>query len=276
MSVQKYSVEQQSPITKVLVKTDLIDVKISQDENLSWSLEHHCLMKGVQDQNCILFEIASKEQCHAEFVLKLPAELEEIRVETESGDIEIEAIKADYFKLHSKSGDVKAEDAEGLLWVKTFSGDIEVESCVSDQILLNSTSGDIDVKINEAKEISIKSTSGEIEVDIVNAGCCTLGSTSGDIEFAGSADHLRITSKSGDVEADCFMPKAIQIETLSGDVELSVQDCKGLEGVVQSESGKMEVDLEDAVFLNSTLSWKDGGAKVSITTSSGDVSLSEE
>ena len=276
VNMKNYPVEEQNQITKVLIKTDLVDVKISQDNHLSWSMEHHCLMKSSLDQSLLVFDIESKEERHAEFKLNLPDELEEIRIETVSGDISIKEIKTDHFMLSSKSGDVKVKETKGLLWVKTLSGDIDVENCIADELVLNSSSGDIDVEINESKVVSIKSTSGEIEVDLSNAVSCVVNSTSGDIEFDGSAEHLVVKSKSGDVEVNCFEPKEIQIETQSGDVEMSVKACSGLEGVVQTNSGKIELDLEEAVFVSSALTWKDASAKIMLKTESGDISLFEE
>ncbi len=276
MSERNYPVVEQKQLKKVLVKTDDVDVTVIKDKSFSFSLNHSCMMKGSMDENRIVFEIESNEQRHAEFELCVPDDFEEIRVETESGDIEVVKVKADVLKLYSKRGDVKIEEAQAVLLVKTQSGDIDADSCEAEQVVLNSTSGDIDVEMNEAREVNIKSTSGEIELELNHAQICVLESVSGDIEFEGSADHLKITSKSGDVEAGCFNPNEIQIETASGDTEVSLKGCSGLEGIVETVSGKAELNLEDVLVSENALYWKDGSAKIIIKTVSGDISLEEE
>ncbi len=276
MSEQNYPIVKQKQLKKVVVKTDDVDVKLIRDKSLSFSLNHSCMMKGSMDEEKLVFEIESNEQRYAEFELCVPDDLEEIRVETESGDIEVLKVKADVLKLHSKRGDVKLEEACAVLLVKTHSGDIDADSCEAEQIVLSSTSGDIDVEMDEAREVNIRSTSGEIELELNHAQVCMLESVSGDIEFEGSADHLKITSKSGDVEAGCFNLNKLQIETESGDVEVCVKGCSGLEGIVETLSGKAELDLDDVVVSENALFWKDGSAKIMIKTVSGDISLEEE
>lgn len=279
-------------IRKVLVKADSVDVEVSgESDEISWNLMDNWAKMNVHNYQVIetvsrgrlMLEVLPKEKSHfgimashVHFVLNLVDELEEVRIETGSGDIDVEDVEAEVFKLHARSGDVTVEDIEGDLWIKTQSGDIDVKCSELGQLILNSTSGDIDVSVDEAEEINIKSTSGEIEVETEESESMTLSSTSGDIEVEGAVKHLKVSSSSGDVEISCTNPEAVMIHTASGDVEAKLKGCNGMQGITETGSGDVDIDFEGVSYhTGSGFSWGDGSTQVVIKTGSGDISLSE-
>lgn len=279
-------------IRRITVQSGSMDVKIQGDaDELSWAVVDDWSKMNVHNYEIfetfsrgrLLLEVKPKENqrfgivtSHVHFVLNLTDELNEVRVETASGDIEVLEAEADHFKLHTRSGDVGVSDCEGSLWIKTQSGDIDIEECETDQIVLSSTSGDIDIKEVKAEELSAKSTSGEIEVELEEAEMVSLTSVSGDIEFEGYAAQLKLSSTSGDIEVNGVCLEAMKIETISGDVEVTFKDCTGLQGIIETCSGDIDIDLDGVSGRSHHFTWGDGSTKVLLKTVSGDISISED
>lgn len=139
--------------------------------------------------------------------LMLPHHLEQITLQTTSGDI----------------------DATGLnqrdMALSTASGDIELTGCMVDAARLGSTSGDIDVSGCTFTEVQLNTTSGDMELNS-SAQRLIANTTSGDLELAGALHQLKINTVSGDVEVEIQESgfQGLTANTVSGDVSVTLPE----------------------------------------------------
>lgn len=124
--------------------------------------------------------------------------------------------------------------------VTTSSGDIEADNITADQLALTSSSGSLSANQILAKEITISTNSGDLNLENTT-GNVTSQSSSGEMKLEQVKGNIDLSSSSGD----------ILVEQLTGD------------GKIQSSSGEVILDAQRSDSL-------------SISTSSGDVSLSKD
>lgn len=124
--------------------------------------------------------------------------------------------------------------------VTTSSGEIEADNITADQLALTSSSGSLSANHLLAKEITISTNSGDINLEDAT-GNVTSQSSSGEMKLEQVKGNIDLSSSSGD----------ILVDQLKGD------------GKIQTSSGEVILDGQRSDSL-------------SITTSSGDVSLSKD
>lgn len=154
-------------------------------------------------------------------------ELNSLRMETVSGDIELNSVSAPTVTANTTSGDIEFNKLNtNTSSLKTVSGDIKTESYVG-TLTVDSTSGSIDMKLAEIKGAStINSVSGDVELSVEVSNNLTLEgkTTSGSIEvsdevnepniekgnkllkatFNSGENKLNITTASGSIKLDNF------------------------------------------------------------------------
>ena len=149
-----------------------------------------------------------------------------IRVEVPDGQMnEIE--------LESRSGDIECSCAMARkMTVRTTSGDVSLEPVTektAESLRVSSMSGEADVH-GSALDAEITSMSGDVTVDGVFE-TLKIQNTSGDAKFTGTALELTGHTVSGDLEVtvENTSLKKIQAESISGDVDINLP--AGLTGV---------------------------------------------
>lgn len=109
------------------------------------------------------------------------------------------------------------------LKVNTSSGDVEVDGVEMKDIEIMTISGDIDVETEGALEmIRLKSTSGDIDL-FARARELTAETISGDMDIHGSYPTVTLHSTSGDMDVYGKM-KYVNVRSISGDIDLNVED----------------------------------------------------
>ena len=188
-------------------------------------------------------------------VLWLPAgflQSGDIHAETASGDIDVNQIfGGGSLTLNSASGDIEMIDCRfAAITVETASGEIDADRTVCGGMMkLNSTSGNVELTGCELADITAETVSGEVELDQTTvSGTARLNSTSGDHKLTG-CDFADITA-----------------ETTSGSVELRLRGPVTEYGVsAETVSGTVN-GMYNMV----------GGKKVSVSTTSGDITIAFE
>lgn len=187
----------------------------------------------------------------------IPNSMQEIKIESLSGDIQAKNLSAEQFLLSSASGDIVAYALNGDIKGDTFSGDLTFDACSSKSLILNSKSGDIVLNNIIAEKIKTDAVSGDISFS-VKANCIVTSSISGDIEL--NVENLN----------------SARIKSTSGDISLHLYSCTGLKALVKSLSGEFCFNLkEDYQFNNSVLNYKDESCALSIETLSGDIEIQD-
>ena len=165
--------------------------------------------------------------------IDLPSEsLQEMDLNSKSGDIDVKAQLPAKLTMRTMSGDIKAEaegDAKaGVVSASAMSGEIEFSGC-ADQISCSSMSGD--VKVRGAFLSAV------------------LKSTSGDVEMEGAAAEVQLNSVSGDTKAEMKNRdvRSLSLHSTSGDVDVIL--APGTESVharTSTVSGSVRCSVPDA------------------------------
>lgn len=170
-------------------------------------------------------------------------ELENLQVNTASGDINIGNVKAEHFLIETKSGDIDIAGTWGDRQISSISGDI----CVGDgngRLSVNSTSGEVDIA-NRTGGVQIESVSGDIAAKVVSLnGESHISSVSGDVDVAIAAGS----------------PCCITAETVSGDITLQMKTVQ----IARQNKKSIQIFSGDVPETSKTLE---------ISTVSGDIGL---
>lgn len=129
--------------------------------------------------------------------------MENIKLKSVSGDISIE--NSNKINVTSTSGNVKVMKAEDLV-IKTVSGDLKINT-VSKSLSAETTSGEVEVERLEINSDSdIKTVSGDVEIGSINNIYVDTSTLSGDVKIKNNnrlADIvLSIHTTSGDIEVN--------------------------------------------------------------------------
>ena len=196
--------------------------------------------------------VASNISVSWDVYLDLPeAELEEMDLNSKSGDIDAKVKMPAKLNAHSMSGDIRVE---------------AIGSERAEKIAISAMSGEIELEGN-AGAIVLSSMSGDVEAHGIYRNA-DMKSTSGDVELEGEAEEIRMNSVSGDVtiKLNNTTARSIQAASTSGDVE--IEPAGGTESVhaqMSTVSGSASCSLPDG----------GSGAALQITAKSvsGDVKI---
>lgn len=178
--------------------------------------------------------------------LMLPDQLEQINLQTASGDVEVTGLRQKNLSLF------------------TTSGDVELSGCTADSVHIHTTSGDLDASGCTFTKVQLNSTSGDMEMNI-HADQVTANTTNGDLELSGQLGWLKLNTVNGDVNVEVEGPgfEGTITNTVSGDVSfilpLDVIPCVETATV----SGGVSITCHD----------RNSAIPLRINTVSGDISV---
>ena len=184
--------------------------------------------------------------------------------------IEVPDGKMQEIELNSRSGDVQCSCAMARNMIaRSTSGDVRLDPVTektAETLRVSTVSGDADVH-GSAMNGEVTSMSGDVTVDGVFE-TLTVKSTSGDVEFTGTVFELTAHSISGDTEvtAENRTIRRIEAKSTSGDVDIRLPS--GLSGVhaeCSSVSGECLSRISDA--------GADAAVQVRAKSVSGDVTV---
>ena len=170
-----------------------------------------------------------------------------LSIDTQSGTIKVEGVKADALALaiDSGAGDIEFSGTVQSLQLTSTSGDIEVKGgIVLEQMSLQTSSGDIALGQGEIGQLTAQSTSGDMEIAQLSAQQAKIATTSGDIAFSGTATHLQANSTSGEIEVGLnAQPESLSFTTTSGDIELHLPENSVFTLAFDTGSGDLRNDF---------------------------------
>ncbi len=249
-------------VKKVVLAVSGIDVRISPapDGRLHARLEGNpeyarYLQESFANNTYTVTEIAQKgilswflrSTSSGVLVLELPEHLEELSVQTQSGDVELRGISPAAGKLESSSGDWEISDlCGGKLKLRSKSGDIKLQNMDGDWEIAT-VSGDLSAENMQGQTMKLSTISGDMDLQQIHARTLQCTTTSGDIDFQdGEFGTVYLKTVSGDVEG-AFFAEEISGRTVSGDLHLRLaRRGRKLETKTTTVSGSVRVPSKAA------------------------------
>ena len=272
----------------ISTKNTAVDIRIEEGEQLSYQFQNgksifsansNQLLSGVSDDT-LVFEISNPSGSGIGFLnssltIYLPKKLNEIKIASCSGDLDMSEVEFDSLVYKATSSDISLDSLKAQsITLQTTSGDYDLEDIQADSISISTRSGDAEIN-DVSGTLMIDCTSGDIMIDGHVAGDLIIKSTSGDIEAETAASIINIQAVSGDLELESKGTlEEIYIDTKSGDIECSVDDDNytadiySLSGDILNHSGhKVQRINKHEVQIG------EGTAKIQIKSLSGDIYL---
>lgn len=163
--------------------------------------------------------------------------------------------------------------------IDTVSGSINVENIKAKSFDVDSVSGSIRLTDVTTKSIEADSISGSIKFADVTTDSLNADSTSGSINVSGSIGSFDLDSTSGSVriETDVMPSSTCSVETVSGSVSVSLPENSGFTLDYSSVSGTTENKFtgfrSDHKSRSGKDKYKDGDVKIAVETISGSIHI---
>ena len=186
--------------------------------------------------------------------------LEEVRVKTVSGNIEMEALALREAEFISSSGELHLKDITAeRLTAETVSGNLVFQN------------------IAGTEEMAVSTNSGNITLAGTATGAAELSTTSGAVTLSGDVQTLMCDTVSGDVQMDLTKwPEKITLHSVSANADILVPATEdGFLCRFTSVSGEFLSDFS-MKKTGDTYTCGKGTYSVRIDTTSGDVSLNQK
>ena len=192
-------------------------------------------------------------------VIDVASTVQQLRLESASGDLDVSDVALNHLQVKSASGDVHAHRViahrfEG----STASGDLHFERCRGD-LNLNTASGSVYAKIHEAAEAQLRSASG-------------------DLNYEGRCPNVYINTASGDGRLDLTGADQITIHSVAGDFDIDVDRAEeGLSAVMKSVSGDLVVRSPEGTFQadrhKDAITLKGGAVRINLKSVTADFKI---
>lgn len=168
-----------------------------------------------------------------DFTIKVPREMEEVKIETEGGSVSTTGI-AGRVNAESGGGSIKFDDIGGQIEAETGGGSIDVGN-VSSDVSLHTGGGSI--KVNSAKgKITAESGGGSVMVTSC-AQEAELETGGGNIQVEHCAGRVKATTGGGSIDLGDIGGSA-EISTGGGSIRLA-----SAKGLVRAETGGGSIEL---------------------------------
>ncbi len=172
---------------------------------------------------------------------------------------------------------VGLNDSVKKVSVRTMSGDVNAEEIDIEQLKINSMSGDIDVSDCSIITTELSTMSGDVNVTLDEGSALSVSSISGDIDFEGTCESIHAKTTSGDIDFTIDNENSdITVSSVSGDIDIELQNDNGFVANVKSTAGSINLtcgDDEKEVSRSGSYIMGDGGAKLSLSSISGDIDV---
>jgi Putative adhesin len=185
-----------------------------------------------------------------------------LRFEVGSADLRLRRLDGE-ISVAGDSGDIQASDLKGGFDFDSSSGDCRLDDFDGGQFRFHASSGDLVARDVRAQRFETETSSGDVTV------------SSADIE------EFRADSSSGDVAVDVAGKRLASFvaTTSSGDVSLGLPADGSFDAAADQSSGDMVVGFAEGTAMHDDEALVGfrrgtGGARIRVTTSSGDFSIS--
>jgi hypothetical protein len=192
-------------------------------------------------------------------VISVASTVQQFRLESASGDLDVADVTLQQLTLKSASGDVHAHRVIANRFdANTASGDLHFEGCRGD-LMLNTASGDVYAKLHEAHEAQLRSASG-------------------DLNYEGRCPNLFVSTASGDGRLDLTGADQITIHSVAGDFDIDVDRAdEGLSAVMKSVSGDLVVRSPEGTFQadrhKDAITLKGGAVRINLKSVNADFKI---
>ena len=207
--------------------------------------------------------------------------LSDVVIGAASADITAGGFSAKNIAINSSSGDISfsQKDRAASVALGASSGDITAVLTGADAVSVGTSSGNIRIRQSGRVGSADRSaSSGQITADLGDVREFKAGTSSGRITVsAKSAPSARLSASSGEITCGFGkMPESLDIGTSSGDVRLTLPADASFTADIKTSSGDVKCGFYALTDNEGTYVVGDGAAKVSIGTSSGDVTVQPE
>ena len=224
-----------------------------------------------QNEETVLFEADGS----ASLWIEIPDEVEKIRIDLLSGDVEVRNLTAESLQGKTTSGDWEFDGCHiRFLTVDTKSGDIDLDGTACTDIQLVTYSGDVNLR-KTSGDLTAKNASGDIELVSHTADTIKAETRSGDLDIDVRCPRIELWAASGDIELNAVgRIENISCTAASGDISARIEDTD-YTAVLHTSSG----DITNNTHLPETKQSSreriigSGPASVVLKTASGDIDI---
>lgn len=225
-------------------------------------------IRFVQKQNWYAQFIFNKGYFRAE--LMIPEGFEgSVKSDSAVGDIWVDNIRSSVrFDLRTSTGDMTVKDieAQGSSFINR-TGDTSMSSCRFDgDIDISATTGGVKLENVSAGELTVSVSTGDILLNSVTAAALEAGATTGNIRTSSvKAGSVNLHASTGDIRVDALDAESITLKASTGSITGT------LKGHAEDYSIESHTSTGDN---NLPESFGSGERKLSVTTSTGSISIS--
>jgi DUF4097 and DUF4098 domain-containing protein YvlB len=229
-----------------------------------------------------------------DFVISVPTDCNADIYNT-SGNIEAAGLRGKLL-VSGTAGDVSVRDNQGEIEITTTSGKVEINDIEGNvEIVANgsdinfySVAGNLEIRNSSGLttgeyligDLTVSQTTGAIDLKHIE-GDIRIKSTSGKIAIGQDFGALDISTESGDitVQTELNSTKDYFVETISGSVRFMIPEASG--GQIKLEAGSGDIITKIPIMFDSfkktrlSGSFGTGGPRISLATTSGEITLAE-
>lgn len=161
--------------------------------------------------------------------IRVPENFSELKITTTTGDVHFDGVSLQNVQVNTVSGDLAGELADiACLKLETSSGDADLSVAgVEAKVAMRTASGDMEMDLRGVKETTLTSASGDMELRVHDPfASMRISSVSGDVTLHAGALRgldLEVDTVSGDVRNEVpsvERTNPVRISTVSGDVRV--------------------------------------------------------
>ncbi|MDO4483676.1 MAG: DUF4097 family beta strand repeat-containing protein [Clostridia bacterium] len=242
---------------KNITLTEVITGTVTDEKRMHWQVEGKTLRIRYSAPG---MNITLPMNCEKRLTVAVPenVQLTGLSISSASAQVNVEGIAADRMALASASGrlDITADARD--MSISTASGKVVLkQQGTMDSLALSTASGKVEADLAHVKDAAMSSASGSFVIK------------------AGAAETLTVQTASGKINCSfASTPKKVRLECTSGDVTLAMPEANGFTARVETGSGSFDTGIA-VRKQGKTYLCGDGKAEIDISTTSGDVFISQ-
>lgn len=157
--------------------------------------------------------------------------------------------------------------------ISVASASIQVSGITADKLEIDSVSGSTDITDTSCRSFELDTVSGSVRSSGLTAGSAETDSVSGPVQLEGSFGKIQYDTISGSFRAgSAICPERIEGSSVSGSVHITIPENDGFTADYDRVSGDFSSDFPTTGDKGHRV-YKDGSARFSFDTISGDISI---
>lgn len=160
--------------------------------------------------------------------------------------------------------------------VASASGNVSIFYLNGETAKVSTVSGNVCWQGGNVSQLRVESTSGAVDLTGMTSQVCSLETASGPVHYQGEGKEFSVETVSAPMWAGLSScPEEADLRSATGAISLSLPENNGFEAVHSSISGRFTSQFPGEEE-DQTLRYKTGGAKLSFTTTSGDIQIKKQ